>query len=145
MAWRAERVDLSPFAPGPVRVRFRMSSDLFVGEGGWWVDDIHFRFPDEPTLDVPAGGATAELGPMWPNPAGASLHQSLRLGQGALVDWALFDVAGRRVATLWHGALGAGAHELAGAPPRALAGGLYFSRVRVDGRSLAARRLALVR
>jgi len=144
-AWRVERVDLSPFAPGPVRVRFRMSSDLFVGGGGWWLDDIRFRFADEPTLGVEPLGPAAELGPAWPNPAASALHQSLRLARAARVEWSLYDVAGRRVVTLWRGSLAPGAHELSGAPPRSLAGGLYFSRVRVDDRELPAHRVALVR
>jgi len=143
--WRVEHVDLSPFAPGPIRVRFRMSSDLFVGAGGWWVDDIRFHFPDEPTLGVGPDGPVAELGPMWPNPAAAALRQSLRLTRAARVEWDLYDVAGRRVATLWRGSLDAGSHELSAAPARTLAGGLYFSRVSVDGRALEARRVALVR
>ena len=50
-----------------------------------------------------------------------------------------------RVATLFSGPLVAGMHELSGTPPRALAGGLYFSRVSVDGVALAARRVAIVR
>jgi hypothetical protein len=61
------------------------------------------------------------------------------------VDWALYDVAGRRVATLWRGSLEAGVHELSGTPARALAGGLYFSRVSVNGRWLPSQRVALLR
>ena len=144
-AWHMERVDLSPYAPGPILVRFRMSSDLFVGAGGWWVDDIRIRFADESTVGVELEGQATALGPLWPNPAASALQQALRLARPSQVDWALYDVAGRRVATLWRGALAAGAHELSGSPPHSLAGGLYFSRVRVDGRALAARRVALVR
>ncbi len=145
-AWRTERVDLSPFAPGPVRVRFRMSSDLFVGRSGWWVDDVRVRFPEPATIAVGADATSrVQVGPLWPNPSAGPLRQSLRLPKPALVGWALFDVAGRRVATLWRGQLGAGTHELAGEPSRLLAGGLYFSRVSVDGAAAAVRRLALVR
>jgi hypothetical protein len=145
-AWREETVDLSQWSPGPVRVRFRMSTDLFSGRGGWWVDQVRFHFPDQAVTDATSGtGGPVRLGPLWPNPASGELRQSLRLPHGAAVDWALYDLAGRRVATLWRGALAAGAHELSGAAPRALAGGLYFARVTVDGRSLAAKRIALVR
>ncbi len=145
-AWREERIDLSPFAPGPVRVRFRLSSDLFVGAGGWWVDQVRFHFPDQPLTGVgdAARGALA-LGAAWPNPASGALHQALRLPRGALVEWALYDLAGRRVATLWRGALAAGAHELSGELPRDLNGGLYFARVQVDGHALTARRVVALR
>jgi hypothetical protein len=144
--WRAETIDLSPHAPGPIRVRFRMSSDLYVGAGGWWVDDVHFHFPGQPTTGV--GGeplAALELGPLWPNPSAAALSQALRLPAAAEVEWSLFDLAGRRVATLYRGRVEAGTRELVATPSRALPGGLYFSRVTVAGKAFAARRVAILR
>ncbi|MEQ1832059.1 MAG: hypothetical protein ABL977_03305 [Candidatus Eisenbacteria bacterium] len=145
-AWREESIDLSPWAPGPVRLRFRMSTDLFVGYGGWWIDQVRFHFPDQAVTGVGASRiAGVQLGPLWPNPASGALRQALRLGSAADVEWTLHDIAGRHVATLWHGRMTAGAHELTGEAPRALAGGLYFARVRVDGRAMPARRIAIVR
>jgi hypothetical protein len=143
--WRVEHFDLSPYAPGPIRVRFRMSSDLFVGAGGWWVDDVRFHFPTQSTTGVGPTAAGVELGPLGPNPASGPLRQALRLPSASLVDWALFDVAGRRMATLWRGTLAGGSQELVATPPRSLAGGLYFSRVTVAGRVFPARRVAIVR
>ncbi len=145
-SWRYESVDLAPFAPGPIRVRFRMSTDLFVGGGGWWLDDIRFRFADQSTVGVPdAALPGVALGSPWPNPAAGALRQSLRLAWAADVEWSLHDVAGRRVATLWRGALPAGSRELHAALPRALAAGLYFTRVTVAGRGLGSSRVAIVR
>ena len=143
--WRSEQFDLGAFAPGPIRVRFRMSTDLWVGDGGWWVDDVRVHFPTQSTTGVGPTTAHVELGPLWPNPASGPLRQALRLPAAANVDWALFDLAGRRIATLWRGTLAGGAQELVATPPRTLAGGLYFSRVTVAGRALAARRVAIVR
>jgi hypothetical protein len=143
--WHEERIDLSPYAPGPVRVRFRVSTDLYVGEGGWWVDQIHFHFPQQPTTDTGPLVPALALGAAWPNPASQALRQALRLPQPALVDWALFDLAGRRVAALHEGPLAAGPHELSAELPRSLVGGLYFARVRVDGRTLGTTRVAIVR
>ncbi len=144
--WREEQIDLSPWAPGPVRVRFRMSTDLFLGRGGWWIDQVRFHFPDQAVTEVGAPHARAvELGALWPNPARGLLRQALRLPVAADVDWSLHDVAGRRVATLWHGTLVPGEHELEGVAPRTLAGGLYFASVRVNGHALPARRIAIVR
>ena len=143
--WHEERIDLSPYAPGPVRVRFRMSSDLFVGGGGWWIDRVHFHFPQQPTTGAGPAVAALSLGACWPNPATSALRQSLRLPHAAAVEWSLYDLAGRRVAVLEQGTLAAGSRELSAELPRALAGGLYFSRVRVDGRALGARRVAIVR
>jgi hypothetical protein len=144
--WRVERFDLSPYAPGPIRVRFRMSSDLYVGAGGWWVDDVRFHFPGQSTTGVGSGPlAGVELGPLWPNPVSGAFRQALRLPAAANVDWSLYDPAGRRVATLWRGRLAAGARELVATPPRTLALGLYFSRVTIEGRALEAQRVAIIR
>ena len=143
--WHEERIDLTPYAPGPVRVRFRMSTDLFVGRGGWWVDQVRFHFPQPPTTGTGPPPPALALGACWPNPASRSLRQALRLSRAAVVEWSLYDLAGRRVAALREGPLAAGSHQLAAELPRALAGGLYFSRVRVDGRVLGARRVAVVR
>jgi len=143
--WHAERIDLSPYAPGPVRVRFHVNTDLFVGGGGWWIDQVHFHFPQQPTTSVGPPVAALALGSCWPNPADRALRQSLRLPRAASVEWSLYDLAGRRVAVLHDGELSAGSRELSAELPRALPGGLYFSRVRVDGRALGARRVAIVR
>jgi hypothetical protein len=143
--WHQEQIDLTPYAPGPVRVRFRMSSDLFVGGGGWWIDQVRFHFPQQPTTGTGPNTPALALGACWPNPASGELRQSLRLPRAAAVEWALYDLAGRRVAVLQEGTLAPGARELSAALPRALAGGLYFSRVRVDGRALGSRRVAIVR
>lgn len=144
-AWREERFDLSAYAPGPVRVRLRMSTDLFVGRGGWWVDDIRFHIPGAPVLGVDPGAARVTLGPLWPQPSPGALRQALRVGAACEADWSLYDLAGRRVATLWRGRLTGGAHELSGEAPRSLRGGLYFARLTLDGVAQPARRVAIVR
>jgi hypothetical protein len=122
-----------------------VSTDVFVGEGGWWLDQIQFHFPQQPTTGVGPPVPSLALGACWPNPASQALRQALRLPQTSHVDWALYDLAGRRVAALHDGVLGAGPHELEASLPRALAGGLYFARVRVDGRILGTSRVAIVR
>src|SRR5205085_4276505 len=54
----------------------------------------------------------------------------LELPQAAVVDLAVFDLAGREVATLWRGSIAAGRsiHPLR---PLDLASGVYFARARV--------------
>jgi hypothetical protein len=122
-----------------------MSTDLFVGAGGWWVDDVRVHFPTQSTAGVGDVVTGVELGPLWPNPVAGPFRQAVRLPAAADVEWSLFDLAGRRVATLWHGRLAAGSQELLATPPKSLAGGLYFSRVTVAGHALDARRVAIVR
>ena len=143
--WHQERIDLTPYAPGPVRVRFHMNTDLFVGGGGWWIDQVHFHFPQQSTAGAGPPVAALALGACWPNPADRALRQALQLPHTASVEWSLYDLAGRRVAVLHDGPLAPGSRELSADLPRALPGGLYFSRVRVDGRALGAKRVAIVR
>ncbi|HEV2105038.1 MAG TPA: hypothetical protein VGU27_04850, partial [Candidatus Eisenbacteria bacterium] len=143
--WRTETVDLSPFGPGPIRIRFRMMSDDFLGDGGWWVDRVHVHFPDETLLGAAPPAPALALGAPWPNPARASLAQTLTLPARAAVEWTLHDVAGRRIAVLWRGPLGPGPHALAAALPRALPAGVYFTRLSVDGRRVGTSRLAVLR
>jgi len=141
--WRSEVADLTPFAPGPVRIRFRMLADDFVGYDGWLVDHIVVDFPDASTA-VDAGVARADRAP-WPNPARDEIRVSLASPRAAEAEWALYDLAGRRLATLWRGRVPAGGAELGARLPEGLHAGLYFTRVTLAGRSGAAQRLAVVR
>lgn len=68
----------------------------------------------QPTADVrPAASAGARLAPAWPNPARDAVHLALALDEASVVDAAVFDIAGRRVATLAQGVHAAGTHVLA--------------------------------
>lgn len=88
-----------------------------------------------------------QLGPAWPNPARSGTHLALTLAEDANVDAGVFDVAGRRVATLAHGALDAGTHMLgwdgrdAGGQARS---GMFLVRARGAGVDLV-RRVIVVR
>jgi hypothetical protein len=129
-----------------VRAVIRACADDWVGAGGLWIDRVRVTFPNGGTADASNGPAgQVACGPAWPNPSRGELRLPLSLPRAAEVDWALHDVQGRRVATLWRGRTEAGRLELQGRAPGALAPGLYFSRVRVDGREVSARRVAIVR
>ncbi|HEY6868059.1 MAG TPA: hypothetical protein VI792_12430, partial [Candidatus Eisenbacteria bacterium] len=140
--WRTESCDLSALAPGPARVRFRMLADDFSGSTGWFVDHVRIVYPG--TSDVPGAPGRPAISRPWPNPARAELRLSVALARAAEADWALYDVAGRRVAALWRGTVPAGGFELRGslAP---LPAGLYFARLELDGRLAARARVAVVR
>jgi len=143
--WRRESVDLSPYAGGgPVQVRFRMLTDDFQGGIGWYVDRVRVTYPGS-TTGVPPGALRASIGPPWPNPAHGALRMSVALARPALGEWALYDLAGRRVATLWRGAIAAGGRELSATVPEAVRNGLYFTRFALDGREQRADRVAVIR
>jgi hypothetical protein len=94
------------------------------------------------------GGSTTRregLAPARPNPARDGSLLDLTLARGRNVDVGVFDLAGRRVATLADGALSAGVHTLAwdgrdGSGTRVRAG-VYF--VRAVGEGLDATREVL--
>jgi hypothetical protein len=81
--------------------------------------------------------ARASLSLVHPNPTRGMARLELALPAAAVVDVEVFDLQGRRVQTLAHGAMSAGTHTLAwdgrqqgGARAEA---GLYFVRARMPG------------
>jgi hypothetical protein len=143
--WIGRSLDLSPWAPGPVRLRVRQVSDDLVGFDGTWVDRVRVHYPDDPTASAPPGPVAAAVGAVRPNPSRGAFALPLSLPEGARVEWSLHDVQGRRVAQLWNGAVAPGRSTLSGAAPATLSPGLYFSRVVADGRALATQRVVLTR
>jgi hypothetical protein len=67
-----------------------------------------------------------------PNPTSGVTYFTLRLPAPANVDLSIYDLAGRRVATAWHGSRSAGGSTITW-DGRALRGGIYFARLMVDG------------
>jgi len=142
--WRSEVVALYSYAPGPVRFRFHMAADDFVGREGWYVDHVRLLAANPGALAVPRPGVALRIGAPSPNPARARLSQALDLPRASNVSWDLFDLAGRHIATLWRGRREAGAGALAAPLPR-LSSGLYFVRVTLDGVRRSIARVAIVR
>lgn len=143
--WGESVVDLSPYSPGPARVRFRMTGDDFVGGDGWWVDRVRVEFPGGAVLDAPSiADAPLLLGPAWPQPASRELHQALHLPRDGRVEWMLHDLQGRRVAALSRTSLAAGRHTLTAPLPAALASGLYYASLAVDGRTRGTAKVVLL-
>jgi len=99
------------------------------------------------TADVPTEGARFALEPNLPNPFHGSTTIRFSLAEPAAAELVIFDVRGRIVRTLLHGALGAGSHVTlwdgrddggASAAP-----GIYFARL-VAGDRTQTRRMTLV-
>jgi len=143
--WVTRTLDLSPWAPGPVRLLVRACADEWLGAGGLWIDRVRVHHPGSGPAGVPPAGGAVACGAAWPNPTRGTLRLPLALARATDVDWSLHDVQGRRVATLWRGEVEPGSSELVAAAPGALAPGLYFARVRADGRDVATQRIAIVR
>ena len=102
---------------------------------------------DATTAVGPQTPSTLALSAPRPNPFQGEARFALTLAGEAPVDVSVFDLDGRRIATLFHGALGAGTREFAWGGRRADGAvshsGLYFVRATVADRSLSRRAIYL--
>ena len=85
-----------------------------------------------------APGPAFELGPARPNPMRGEGTIPVVMPTRGRVTVRLFDLAGRRVATLADGTLEAGAHELR-LDTRRLEPGVYLCRLQAAGQTRAVR------
>lgn len=90
----------------------------------------------EPAGPVPV--TRVALSPARPNPSSGATSFVVSLPAAGNVDLAMYDLAGRRVATLWRGPLAAGNREFTWRPDRAPSG-IYFARLVVDGETRSSR------
>lgn len=111
---------------------------LAAGEAGIYLFETPFFTSEEPRADE---GAFA-FG-IRPNPSRGTARVTFELGTLAEGEAAVYDVLGRRVATLAQGAFAAGSHEIA-IETAGWAPGVYTVRVRA-GEAVATQRLTVVR
>jgi hypothetical protein len=105
--------------------------------------------PANNTLEVPGPAVTAAVMlSASPNPAPGRTTLAFRLPESGAGELAILDAAGRRVRSLARGAFSSGDHREAwdgrDEGGRAVAAGLYFAQLRVDGRTLVSRRVVLL-
>lgn len=104
-----------------------------VDEAGNWSPISNVTVFTAPVLDAgDPGMRDLALAAPWPNPARERARVRLALPAAGRADVAVFDAAGRRVRTLWSGALEAGVHalewDLRDARGGRAAAGIYFAR-----------------
>jgi hypothetical protein len=80
----------------------------------------------------PASVTRVELSAARPNPSTGATSFVVSLPAAGDVDLAMYDLAGRRVATLWRGSLAAGSRAFTWDPGN-VASGVYFARLIVNG------------
>jgi hypothetical protein len=141
-----------PSAEEPMTLDLALRLALKSGQsagGDVGLADLQLSGRDGVTLEVttlpvavplPAPGALM-LSVARPNPFTHETSFALNLDRATDVDLAVHDLGGRRVATLYRGALGAGPHEFAWRGARSdgspAASGIYFLQARVGGERLA--------
>jgi hypothetical protein len=137
-------IALAPPAPGAT---VPLSLDLTLKAGATHGGEVTVQSADLSTPDGAAAtthlpGTTALIEPpatvalaIQPNPVSASGSVTLALPRACDVDLAVFDIAGRRVATLARGTLPAGFHVRSW-DARGVHDGVYFVRLRADGADL---------
>jgi hypothetical protein len=146
-------IGLDPEVPAeePLTLDLALRLALKPGQGAGGdvgLADLQLSGRDGVTLEVtalpvpvplPAPGALL-LSAARPNPFTHETSFALNLDRAADVDLTVHDLSGRRVATLFRGALGAGPHEFAWRGARsdgsAAANGIYFLQARVGGERL---------
>jgi len=136
-AWQAIDVDLTPLALGASAVQFRFTCEDpdpgQVVEGA--LDDFTLYDADGGSVGVPLGERAArfELAQNFPNPFPAATRIAFSLPKEQHVTLSVFDVSGRRVATLVDRALPAGAHEASWdgreRAGKAVSAGVYFYKL----------------
>ena len=102
----------------------------------------------EPPVDNPGLPRVLSLSAPRPNPARHYVAFELALPREAAVDLTLYDVQGRRVYTMVDRRVEAGYHLLRWDGREGAGGdgsGLYFARLRVDGKPVAYRRIVMIR
>jgi hypothetical protein len=92
----------------------------------------------------PPAAARLMLEEVRPNPTRGAFDVRYELGSSAPASLAMMDLAGRIVATRDLAELGPGAHHLQFTAPGDIAPGIYWLRLRQDGR-IASSRIAVVR
>jgi len=96
------------------------------------------------SVDAPESPAKRRTLSAWPNPFNPTLSLRFELDREALVSLEIFDLAGRRVATLVHDRLSEGSHRLTW-QAEDQASGIYLARLRVDGAPTGSEKLVLLR
>lgn len=144
------------YAGQTVRLRFRIGCDAGVGATGWDFASISFGGVDNiPFTDVAPDAVdctSTDAGPVLParlsfgvlgaNPATGRSGFRWALPEAAVIELAVYDVTGRRVASLARGQQAAGWHTSEwtvnddGSAPAA---GMYFARFTSAGRTLHTR------
>ena len=119
------------------------NGELFIAS---FDGNIYRLFATATAVDTPALAGALKIGP---NPFGTSTHVAVSLMAPARVDLSVYDVAGRRVATLMKNQASRGLHSTVwngrDESGRTLASGVYFVRLNLNGQTVETRRITMIK
>ncbi len=147
--WAEEQIDLASYVgTSTFKVRFRLDSDGYITEDGWYVDDVTI------SSDMPGTGvgdiAVLPLSVSnYPNPFNPKTTVRFQIPAAGAVSVVVYDAAGRVVRTLLADQeREAGGHEIrwdgSDDAGRETAAGIYFVRIEAGG-DFAASKLVLLK
>jgi hypothetical protein len=130
--WTQVTFDLSAYE-GRAKIRFVFGSDGYVGEEGWYIDDIDVsddmasvRIDNEDLKMIPAVFA---LHGITPNPVSSAATVAFDVPHTSRVSIQVFDVTGRAVLTLADSIFEPGRYSRNLEMGNDLASGMYFIRM----------------
>lgn len=157
-----ETVDLgTSYAGQTVRIRFRAEASNYRAAAGWTIDDINFSgITNTPFTSVVAEVDACQLVAVGDAPPPAALAFALQganpsrgapefrfeLPRASSVTISLYDMSGRRLATLAEGTYSAGVHHVSWGRAGTRVDqrpGVYFARMTADGRAFTQRLVML--
>lgn len=141
--WVDEVFDITAYKSATTRVRFRFAAGPSGTGPGWLIDDVAFDTRlESQAVDLSPTLGTAPLRLLArpaPSPSWNDTRIGFRLPAAAAISLSVLDASGRHVRALHRGAMSAGEQTFAwdgrddaGA---AVAAGVYFVRLEVQGRS----------
>lgn len=149
LTWVKETIDISAFkGSAQTRIRFGLLADGTVQGDGFYYDDVKLDVLSAATSSAPRASEKPRqfaLEQNYPNPFNPTTIIPYALPVASDVRLELFDVLGRKVATLVNERQSAGAHRYAlDAARYGLASGVYFYRLSA-GEFVQTRKLTLVK
>ncbi len=152
-AWQRMEFELSAYVnlTGSVQLRFVATDGGLNSLVEAGVDDfgLDANFGSTTAVnDGPELPAVLALGDAYPNPFNPATRITFALPRASEVDLAVYDISGRRVATLMSGMVDAGHHEVVwqGRDDRGgvVSSGVYFSRL-ISGAEMQTRKMTLLK
>ncbi|MEO8209054.1 MAG: M14 family zinc carboxypeptidase [bacterium] len=150
--WTSETLDLTGYTSGAseIKVRFRLASDEFITDDGWYLDDVKIISYNIAPVGIASNNQLAEsfsLNQNYPNPFNPNTvityHIPAMINNNASVQLKVYDVLGNEVATLINKKQNAGSYsvEFEGSN---FASGIYFYKL-IVGNFTDVKRMMLIK